>query len=151
MPDRQLDADADGPTAGQSKTDAIATATAAAVVSAATLVVAFGLLAAGVDWFWVAFPVGYGGVLPVVMMAAKARADAGASEEHVRPARAGEDELASVRERYARGELSEAAMERRIAAALDDDAAPNRSAREREKAAERDGRSDRDGVAGKLS
>lgn len=37
----------------------------AGIVSLLTLGVAFGLLALGVEAFWVAFPVGFGGVLPI--------------------------------------------------------------------------------------
>ncbi len=37
------------------------------VITILTLGVAFGLLALGVEFFWVAFPVGFGGVLPVVL------------------------------------------------------------------------------------
>ncbi len=36
-------------------------------VTLLTLGVAFGLLALGVEMFWVAFPVGFGGVLPVAV------------------------------------------------------------------------------------
>lgn len=37
------------------------------VVSLVTLGTAFGLLALGVEAFWVAFPVGFGGVLPLAL------------------------------------------------------------------------------------
>lgn len=37
------------------------------IVSLLTLGTAFGLLAIGVDAFWVAFPVGFGGVLPIAL------------------------------------------------------------------------------------
>jgi hypothetical protein len=37
------------------------------IVSLLTLGTAFGLLALGVEYFWVAFPVGFGGVLPVAL------------------------------------------------------------------------------------
>jgi hypothetical protein len=39
----------------------------AGVVSLVTLGIAFTLLALGVPFFWVAFPVGFGGVLPVAV------------------------------------------------------------------------------------
>jgi len=44
------------------------------VVGATTglvLTVAFGLLALGVPWFWVVFPVGFAGLLPVAIGLAK--------------------------------------------------------------------------------
>lgn len=37
------------------------------IVSLLTLGTAFGLSAVGADTFWVAFPVGFGGVLPVAL------------------------------------------------------------------------------------
>ena len=37
------------------------------IVSLATLGTAFGLSALGVEAFWVAFPVGFGGVLPLAL------------------------------------------------------------------------------------
>jgi hypothetical protein len=100
-------------------------ATAAGLVSAATLAVAFSLLALGVDWFWIAFPVGYGGVLPFVVARAKARASApgdastgSAADGRTDSANAADAALADVRERYARGEFDEAEMEARIVDAL---------------------------------
>jgi len=94
----------------------------AGVVTMATLGTAFTLLALHVEWFWVVFPVGFGGVLPVAVGAAKRRrardgerggrrrgaeAEAGASD--------GTDAaLARLRERYASGDLDEAAFEARL-------------------------------------
>lgn len=37
------------------------------LVTVLTLGVAFGLLALGVSVFWIAFPVGFGGVLPIAL------------------------------------------------------------------------------------
>jgi hypothetical protein len=37
------------------------------IVTILTLGTAFGLLAVGVEFFWIAFPVGFGGVLPIAL------------------------------------------------------------------------------------
>jgi hypothetical protein len=132
-------------------------------VTALTLTVAFGLLALGVDAFWVAFPVGFGGVLPLaVSLAATDDADSDASEtaagaEGTDVTDAGTDvvdpsetetatsdprdtkaALADLRRRYARGELTDDAFERRVEELLagDEDDGPRRQreVRERERA-----------------
>jgi len=88
----------------------------------ATLGTAFTLLALHVEWFWVVFPVGFGGILPVAVGAAKRRRDRD-GERDVRR-RGAESEagasdgtdaaLARLRERYASGEVDEAAFEARL-------------------------------------
>lgn len=88
----------------------------ATVVSTGVLVVAFGLLALGVPWFWVAFPVGYGGVLPLAIGAAKRRA-ARAADSTPTP-----DPLAAVKLAYARGDIDENELERRLERLLAEDA-----------------------------
>ena len=40
---------------------------AAGVTTGLVLLVAFGLLALDVSWFWIAFPVGFGGLLPAAV------------------------------------------------------------------------------------
>jgi len=93
------------------------TAVVAGAVTTLTLVVAFGLLFAGVPWFWVAFPVGFGGVLPMALGATRRyegrRADDGrqVSDE--------DDALATLRDRYARGELTDEEFERQVEALLE--------------------------------
>ncbi|WP_267642776.1 SHOCT domain-containing protein [Haloarchaeobius amylolyticus] len=88
----------------------------AGLVTVGVLTVAFGLLALGVPFFWVAFPIGFGGVLPLAVGLAKRREDAdgrnraGAAESGTGSDRA----LHRLRERYAAGELSDAAFERRL-------------------------------------
>jgi hypothetical protein len=52
---------------GSTQEDSPATEAAAGVVTLVTLVVAFGLLAVGWPYFWIAFPVGFGGLLPAAM------------------------------------------------------------------------------------
>jgi hypothetical protein len=37
------------------------------IITILTLGTAFGLLAVGVEFFWIAFPVGFGGVLPMAL------------------------------------------------------------------------------------
>jgi len=82
-------------------------------VTALTLTVAFGLLFAGIPYFWVAFPVGFGGVLPMALGAARlyerrqesAAADTADDEM---------DPIATLRERYAAGELTDEAFEQQV-------------------------------------
>jgi len=96
----------DGPGGADDAREAVART--AGAVSLAVLAVGLGGLALGVDWAWVAFPVGYGGVLPVAVARTKARV----REES--PDADGTDPLATLRERYARGEIDDAAFERRV-------------------------------------
>ena len=82
---------------------------AASLVTGVTLAAAFGLLAAGVDWFWVAFPVGFGVVLPAAVAATRDR------RREARDSRSdADDALATLRERYVAGEIDEAAFEARL-------------------------------------
>jgi len=93
-------------------------------VTAVTLAVAFGLMFLGVPWFWVAFPVGFGGVLPMAMGLVKLyeRRQASAPAEQV------DDPLATLRERYARGELSDAEFERQVERLLETESPDERTA-----------------------
>ncbi|WP_255148643.1 SHOCT domain-containing protein [Halorarius halobius] len=96
----------------------------AGVVSAGVLAVAFGLLALGVPWFWVAFPVGYGGVLPLAVGIAKRRT----AEEHRDPDDGDDDPVTAAKRAYARGDIDEMELERRLDRLLDDDATDLRGA-----------------------
>ena len=89
-------------------------AVVSAVVTAGTLVVAFGLLALGVEAFWLAFVVGFGVVLPAAV--GLVEYDRSSGTRHAATDRNSEAEaaLATLRQRYARGELSEAEFERRL-------------------------------------
>lgn len=114
---------------------------AAGAVTLVTLAAAFGLLALGWPYFWVAFPVGFGGAMPLAIGLARRRAsDRGRSEDRgprrsgrvdgrspgrarfenedtgPRPTamRAGDDALASLKARYARGDLDDAEFEERV-------------------------------------
>ncbi|ARS89357.1 SHOCT domain-containing protein [Natrarchaeobaculum aegyptiacum] len=85
-------------------------------VTSVTLAVGLGLLAVGVAPFWIVFVVGFAGVLPMALAAAslyEERQDgpSGGSSDSEREA---EDALAELRQRYARGELSELEFERRV-------------------------------------
>jgi len=77
------------------------------VVTAATLAVAFGLMALGVEFFWV----GFGGVLPLSVAALEYRE---ATDD--RPARADRSDadaaLEELQLRYARGEFTDEEFER---------------------------------------
>lgn len=95
----------------------------AGVVSAAVLVVAFGALALGVDAWWLAFPLGYGGVLPLAVGLARRRTEAAAT----RPDTDGltqttdDEALARLRTRYATGEIDETEFEDRVETLLMDE------------------------------
>jgi uncharacterized membrane protein len=88
----------------------------AGVVSGLTLAVAFGLLALGVESFWVTFVVGFGFVLPTSIGVVASRwpeaespADAptGSTDSDDRPA------MEALRLQYARGEIDDAEFDRR--------------------------------------
>jgi uncharacterized membrane protein len=91
------------------------------IVTALTLGTAFGLLALGVEQFWVVFPLGFGVVLPTALgvvtharMSTKNRGtDAGESDSA--------DPLEELRTQYARGEISEAEFERRVDRLIESD------------------------------
>lgn len=87
-------------------------------VTALTLLVAFGLMFAGYPFFWVAFVVGFGGVLPMAIGLVKyyqreEGADA-ARDGRPEPADDKEEALEELRRRYARGEFSDGEFERRV-------------------------------------
>lgn len=89
------------------------------VISAGTLLVAFTLLAAGFEHFWITFVLGFGVVLPVAMGVARHRQDSPRGRESTvsgsMNATPEEDAaLARLRQRYARGEVSDTEFERRL-------------------------------------
>jgi uncharacterized membrane protein len=90
-----------------------ATEAVAGVVTLVTLLAGFGLLALGWPYFWVAFPVGFGGLLPAGVAVAKWYAAGSEGKgDSVTPEL--EAALAELRERYARGEVDEMEFERRV-------------------------------------
>lgn len=96
--------------------------TVARAMTGLTLAVAFGLLALGVPWFWVVFPVGFGGLLPVAIGLTKQYERRQA--DHHTPASESttttdEEALETLRNRYARGEIDEVEFERRLEALLE--------------------------------
>jgi len=95
-------------------------------VTALTLLVGFGLLAAGAPYFWVAFPVGFGGVLPMTLGAVRLyeqRQDETSEDES--------DPIETLRDRYARGELTDAEFERQVEDLLETEDASAETADER--------------------
>jgi uncharacterized membrane protein len=109
----------------------------AGAVTALTFLVGFGLLFAGVPYFWVAFPVGFAGVLP--MAVGVARLYQRRQESDGRPTSEADDALATLRDRYARGELTDAEFERQVEGLLEtEDSATARDRVDRELERERD-------------
>jgi len=94
-------------------------AVAAGAVTFLTLGVAFGLMALGNPYFWVAFVVGFGGGMPLAVGLAKYYESRHERErERERSSRPGDSDtdaaLADLRERYARGELDDEEFEARV-------------------------------------
>jgi len=81
-------------------------------VSAGTLVVAFTLLAVGFEHFWVTFIVGFGVVLPTATSLAAAKRKEGSQAETTPQDE--DDALATLRQRYAQGEISDAEFEHQV-------------------------------------
>lgn len=106
----------------------------AGVVMALVFLVAFGLLALDFQWFWVAFPVGFAGVLPAALgltqlyqQRQRRRETERAQDAYVDDPSSSEDGALSVlRERFARGDIDEETYEKQVATLLetgtDDDA-----------------------------
>jgi len=104
----------------------------AGAVTMLTLTIAFGLMFAGVPYFWVAFPVGFGGLLPMAVGAA--RLYRRRQETDGRPASEDDDALATLRERYAQGDLTDAEFERQVERLLEtEDSATARQEVDRER------------------
>ena len=115
---------------------------AAGAVTLLTLGVAFGLLALGNPFFWVAFPVGFGGGMPLAIGLArwyesKEKATGDGSTESRSDTDAA---LESLRNRYARGELDDEEFESRVERLLETEsvAEASSSVRRRREAAEAD-------------
>lgn len=82
-------------------------------VTAATLTAAFGLFALGVEEFWIAFVVGFAGVLPVSVDIVKRR-KAEVNRSNVERRDSTDSALYALRSRYARGELTDEEFERQV-------------------------------------
>lgn len=89
-------------------------AVVSAVVTAVTLGVAFGLLALDVDWFWLAFVVGFGVVLPTAVGLVEYDRRSGSQTAAADRNNEAEAALATLRQRYAQGELTDVEFERRL-------------------------------------
>ncbi|KTG10602.1 hypothetical protein AUR64_08005 [Haloprofundus marisrubri] len=92
----------------------------AGVVIALIFLVGFGLLAAQFRWFWVVFPVGFAGVLPAAIGLVRwyerthERDETAREEFSVSQTDDTDRALATLRDRYANGELDESEFERRL-------------------------------------
>lgn len=92
----------------------------AGATTALTLTVAFGLLALGVEDFWLAFVFGFGVVMPMALGVVNHRLPA-ADERDGRAATDQQTPLEQLQMRYARGELSDAEFEQRVGRLLESD------------------------------
>jgi hypothetical protein len=127
-------------------------AVAVGLVTTFTLLTAFTLLAIGFPFFWVAFPIGFGGVLPAAIGLAKWYGENADQEEpvpetpsvgNVEKPDEQENALAVLRNRYARGDINEEEFERRLEQLLETDSVENATAymqreRSREPVAEKE-------------
>jgi hypothetical protein len=122
MGERARDVVGDADAEGESDEESPLAALAVGGVTFVTLAVAFGLLAAGVEFFWIAFPIGFAGGMPLAIGVARwyesrrtERERGGASVGRRSTEREETDAaLADLRERYARGELDDAEFEARV-------------------------------------
>ena len=87
----------------------------AGVISATTLFVSFALLAIDFEYFWVTYIIGFGGILPTAVGLHVSRTTHEPNAASHEADTADEDAaIAALRERYARGELTDAEFESRI-------------------------------------
>ncbi|WP_411968018.1 SHOCT domain-containing protein [Haloferax sp. YSSS75] len=84
----------------------------AGVVIGLIFLVGFGLLALGNPWFWIAFPVGFAGVLPAALALVKLYESRRGDDDA--PPSETEDALETLRRRYASGELTEEEFEAKV-------------------------------------
>ncbi|MFC4356636.1 SHOCT domain-containing protein [Halobium salinum] len=113
---------------GEDDEDHPLVAVAVGAVVMTVLAVAFGLMALGFDYWWVAFPVGFGGLMPAAVGLAEwytrqhteeAAAETASETESATERDPREDALATLRDRYARGAIDEEEFERRLGAILE--------------------------------
>jgi uncharacterized membrane protein len=91
--------------------------TVSGAVTGLTLLVAFALMFAGFEFFWVVFVVGFGGVLPMSLGLVKyyrPDEETARGEPAAKRSTETEDALEELRHRYARGELSDEEFDRRV-------------------------------------
>lgn len=103
-------------TSGGSKESTPLVAVATGTVTALTLGVGFSLLALGYPFFWIAFPIGFGGGMPLAVGLAKwYERDAETDSDNTQHRQSDADRaLADLRDRYARGELDDEEFETRV-------------------------------------
>lgn len=96
--------------------DAPLEALTAGAVTLFVLSVAFGALALGNSWFWIAFPIGFGGLLPLSLGYVR-RYESNRNRNDTRDrtrADSSDPALSVLRDRYARGEIDEREFESRV-------------------------------------
>ena len=114
----------------------------AGVASMLVLTVGLAALFLGQSWFWVVFVVGFAGVVPLVGVLSKDDEESGEPSETSRDVDETTEEsrteaLETLRERYARGELTHEEFERKLEALMETESpeqAERRVEREREEA-----------------
>ncbi len=87
--------------------------------------------ALGVESFWLAFVVGFGVVLPAAVGVVEYNQDSDTRNTTTDRESETESALATLRQRYARGELSEVEFERRLEQLLEAPSSPGERTRER--------------------
>ncbi len=109
-----------------------------ATVSLAVLALGFVAMAVDLPAFWIVWAVGFGAVVPAL---AYLRRDGGETDADAasRNDRDVDDALSTLRERYARGELSEAAFESKLTALLETETPERARERLRREGGDRDG------------
>ena len=114
----------------------------AGVATMVVLTVGLAALFLGQWWFWVVFVVGFAGVVPLVGVLSKDDEESGEPSETSRDVDETTEEsrteaLETLRERYARGELTHEEFERKLEALMETESpehAERRVEREREEA-----------------
>ncbi|PSP44106.1 hypothetical protein BRC63_03060 [Halobacteriales archaeon QH_10_70_21] len=117
---------------------------AAGVTAMLVLVVGFAALALGQSWFWVVFAAGFGGLVPLVATLSKdePEPEREAPAEGPTPGRSRTNQsrteaLETLRDRYARGELTHEEFERKLEALMETETPESAAKRvERERARE---------------
>lgn len=117
-------------------------AMAVGVVTMVTLSVAFGLLALGQSFFWAAFPIGFGGGVPLAVGLARWYTKHREQDDTATAGDGQDAALAKLRDRYARGELDDTEFEARVERLLQTE-----SVSEAEASTRRADRDDSDDVA----
>lgn len=103
-------------TAEQEEEDSPLQEVVGGLVTALTLLAAFGSLALGIQLWWVFFIVGFAGVMPLAVGLTRLYESRQESESPVAspPTGADEEALATLRRRYAAGEIDEGEFEHRV-------------------------------------